>query len=164
MNSHEQFAEDVLLYALGSLDEGERQSFEAHLQQCAECRRELQAVQEDLGLLALSTAGPKPPARSRERLYRLRLRKNPGGRVASGERRQGMDVDPMVCDAGVRAVISAALFRESADQERPGVDPRQQPEPGSELQQAREMLDLLKSARRHAGNLTAPNREAKAAG
>ena len=68
MSTHEQYAEDVVLYALGSLDAGEKQAFEAHLQTCAACRRELQAVQEDLGVLALGTAGPKPPARSRERL------------------------------------------------------------------------------------------------
>jgi anti-sigma-K factor RskA len=68
VSTHEQYAEDVVLYALGSLDAGEKQAFEAHLQQCAACRRELQAVQEDLGVMALSTAGPKPPVRSRDRL------------------------------------------------------------------------------------------------
>ena len=43
---------------------------EAHLQTCASCRRELQALRGDLGLLGLSSSGPQPPARSKERLMR----------------------------------------------------------------------------------------------
>ena len=68
MSGHEQFAEDLALQALGSLEGDERQALERHLQECASCRRELQALRGDLALLSLSTAGPKPPARSRERL------------------------------------------------------------------------------------------------
>ena len=68
MNVHEQFAEDLALYALGALDDAERQKLEEHLEECASCRRELELLRGDLSLLALTTAGPKPPVRARQRL------------------------------------------------------------------------------------------------
>lgn len=70
MKTHEQFADDLLLYALGEMTGNDRQEFETHLQTCASCRRELQEMRADLGLLALSAAGAKPPARVKERLMR----------------------------------------------------------------------------------------------
>jgi len=70
MRTHEQFAEDLALYALEELTGSERQAMEAHLQTCASCRRELQALRADLGLLGLTGSGPQPPARSKERLMR----------------------------------------------------------------------------------------------
>ncbi len=68
MKTHDQFAEDLALYALDELTGGERQELEAHLDTCAACRRELQALRGDLGLLGLSSGGPQPPARSKDRL------------------------------------------------------------------------------------------------
>ncbi len=68
MSRHEQFADDLALYALGSLDLPERIALEEHLRECAACRGELEGLRGDLSLLSLSAAGPKPPARSRQRL------------------------------------------------------------------------------------------------
>lgn len=68
MSVHEQFAEDLALCALGSLDSAERDALEKHLEGCASCRRELELLRGDLSLLALTTAGPQPPARARQRL------------------------------------------------------------------------------------------------
>jgi len=68
MNVHEQFADDLALYALGSLELPERMALEAHLQECAACRRELEQLRGDYGLLSLEVSGPKPPARARQRL------------------------------------------------------------------------------------------------
>jgi anti-sigma-K factor RskA len=70
MKTHEQFAEDLALYALDELTGSDRQELEGHLDGCAACRRELQALRADLGLLGLSTSGPQPPARSKDRLMR----------------------------------------------------------------------------------------------
>jgi anti-sigma-K factor RskA len=70
MKTHEQFAEDQALYALNELAGSERQEFEQHLETCASCRREVQALRGDLGLLGLSTSGAMPPERSKERLMR----------------------------------------------------------------------------------------------
>ncbi len=70
MKTHERFADDLAMYALGELAGADRQELEEHLHTCAACRRELQALRGDLGLLGLSTSGPQPPARSKERLMR----------------------------------------------------------------------------------------------
>lgn len=68
MSAHAQFEEELALYALGALDGKERQTLEAHLRDCASCRRELELLRGDGSMLALTTSGPKPPARSRQRL------------------------------------------------------------------------------------------------
>jgi anti-sigma-K factor RskA len=68
MSVHEQFADDLALYALGSLEGTEREALEKHLEECASCRREVELLRGDISLIALTTAGPKPPARSRQRL------------------------------------------------------------------------------------------------
>ena len=68
MTVHEQFAEDLALYALGALEGDAKMSLETHLQECASCRRELEQLRGDAALLALSTSGPRPPARSKARL------------------------------------------------------------------------------------------------
>jgi len=70
MKTHDQFAEDLALYALNELADSEQQEMEGHLQTCSACRRELHAMRADLALLGLSLSGPQPPARSKERLMR----------------------------------------------------------------------------------------------
>ena len=68
MNGHEQFADDLALYAMGTLEGDERLRVEGHLQECPACRVELEKFRGDVALLAFSASGPRPPARSRERL------------------------------------------------------------------------------------------------
>jgi anti-sigma-K factor RskA len=68
MSVHEQFAEDLALYALGVLTGEERATLETHLATCPSCKLELEQLRGDGALLALSTVGPKPPARARQRL------------------------------------------------------------------------------------------------
>ncbi len=68
MSGHEQFGEDLALYALSALEGENRVALEKHLATCADCRLELEQLRGDGALLALSTMGPKPPRRSRERL------------------------------------------------------------------------------------------------
>jgi len=70
MKTHEQFADELTQYALEELSASARQEFEQHLETCAACRRELQSLRGDLSLVALSTMGSRPPARSKERLMR----------------------------------------------------------------------------------------------
>ena len=41
MKTHEQFADDLALYALGELAGSDRQELEEHLRTCAACREEL---------------------------------------------------------------------------------------------------------------------------
>lgn len=69
MNGHPQFAEALALYAMGALDDPrDLAALEAHLDTCGDCRREFEALRADTALLAMSATGPKPPARSRQRL------------------------------------------------------------------------------------------------
>lgn len=68
MSGHEQFGGDLALYALNALEGEESAKLEEHLASCAECRLELEQLRGDGALLALSTSGPKPPARARTRL------------------------------------------------------------------------------------------------
>jgi anti-sigma-K factor RskA len=68
MNVHEQFTDDLALYALGALQGEERLALERHLEECSACRTELERLRGDTALLAFSASGPRPPSRSRERL------------------------------------------------------------------------------------------------
>jgi len=68
MSVHEQFADDILLCALGELTSEQRAELEKHLETCADCRRALEQLRGDMALLALSATGAEPPLRSRQRL------------------------------------------------------------------------------------------------
>jgi anti-sigma-K factor RskA len=68
MSGHEQYAEDLALYALDSLAGEERAKLARHLEDCSSCRLELEQLRGDTALLALSAAGPRPPQRARGRL------------------------------------------------------------------------------------------------
>jgi len=68
MSEHEQYAEDLALYALDALTGEDREKLEQHLANCASCRLELEQLRGDTALLAISAAGPRPPQRARKRL------------------------------------------------------------------------------------------------
>ncbi len=69
MKAHEQFADNLALYAMNALDDPrEMAELQSHLGTCGECRRELEALRADTALLALSATGPQPPQRARQRL------------------------------------------------------------------------------------------------
>lgn len=68
MSAHEQYADDLALLALGALQGEDRSALEKHLEGCPSCRLELDHLRGDMALLAMSSAGPKPPQRSRQRL------------------------------------------------------------------------------------------------
>jgi anti-sigma-K factor RskA len=70
MSAHEQFADDLALLALGTIEGDQRAALEKHLEGCYACRRELERLRGDMALLALSASGPAPPQRSRERLLK----------------------------------------------------------------------------------------------
>jgi anti-sigma-K factor RskA len=68
MSAHEQFAEDLAVHALGTLQGQELAALERHLDGCAACRQELEELRGGMALLAMSTGGPRPPQRARQRL------------------------------------------------------------------------------------------------
>jgi Anti-sigma-K factor rskA/Putative zinc-finger len=68
MSEHEQYADDLALYALEALQGEDRVRIESHLATCPACRLDLEQLRGDTALLALSAAGPRPPQRARQRL------------------------------------------------------------------------------------------------
>ena len=68
MNVHSRFAEDLALYALGTLEGNEQVELDKHLKDCAECQHEVEQLRGNAALLALSASGPAPPKGARGRL------------------------------------------------------------------------------------------------
>lgn len=84
MSTHEQFADDLALYAMNALQGDERLALEKHLSECASCRRELEQLRGDTALLAFTTSGPRPPQRSKQHLMDA-IAKEPRGHNAKEE-------------------------------------------------------------------------------
>jgi anti-sigma-K factor RskA len=120
MSVHEQFAEDLALYALGTLEGDERAGLEKHLADCASCRRELELLRGDAGLLALAATGPKPPARSRQRLLSA-IAKEPrtpiAVKTAPRSRRSWWSTLGWVA-AAVPVLLSIVLLRQNSSLQR----------------------------------------------
>ncbi len=99
MSLHEQFAEDLALHALGGLEGEERVALEKHLEGCAGCRGELERLRGDMALMALSTAGPMPPRRARQRLLEAVAREPRA--VTTSARRRLVDACALGCSRGI---------------------------------------------------------------
>ena len=142
MSAHEQFADDLALYALGSLEGSERQALQAHLAQCAACRRELQQLCSDMGLLGLATMGPVPPVTARARMLSS-LANEPRVRTVRKRSPSWWLLAPMAA-AIVLAAISIVLWRQNnALRQDLAQQLKQSGESQSEVQRAREVLALL---------------------
>ncbi|MBV9072636.1 MAG: anti-sigma factor [Acidobacteria bacterium] len=76
MRDHQQISDDLVLYALRELPQEQAAELREHLEDCPQCRRELDAINSNMALLALSTVGSHAPQRSRERLLAA-VRKEP---------------------------------------------------------------------------------------
>lgn len=115
MNGHDQFADDLALYALGALSGDELRALEQHLAGCAACRRELEQLRGDAALLALSAGGPAAPQRSRER-FLAALGREPHARTVR-MRRPFWEVVPILA-AAVVVLIAILLWRENVQLRR----------------------------------------------
>jgi anti-sigma-K factor RskA len=121
MNEHEQFAEDLALYALNTLEGEDRMRLEKHLATCSSCRRELEQFRGDGALLALSAAGPRPPQRARQRLLDAAA-KEAVPTLAQEGRKHGSNVETRRSWWGVLGwaataavlVFAASLWKENA--------------------------------------------------
>jgi anti-sigma-K factor RskA len=114
MSVHEQFAEDLALYALDALTGEDRANLEKHLAGCSACRLELEQLRGDAALLALSTLGPKPPLRAKQRLLDA-VAKEPRVPVKAEEnaRRSWWGALGWAAAAAV-IVFAASLWKENA--------------------------------------------------
>src|SRR6266705_3542134 len=152
MSTHEQFADDLALYALGSLPDVEAAALEEHLQGCAGCRRELQELRGDASLLALSSSGPAPPSRSRERLLAAIKKEPRRQRMVLYHARPWWAIAPVVASLAL-AAFAFLMWRENSNLKEGNADAQQktqtlsaelaQEQQGSE--HAREMLALFTS-------------------
>jgi len=142
MSGHEQFAEDLALYALGALQGDERAVLEKHLEDCASCRRELESLRGDMSLLAMSTAGPKPPARARKRLIDA-IAREPRGSVVPVRRRPWWALVPSFAAAAM-ALVAVFFWSQNADlrQKADGLQ-TEQTHLQAELLRAREVVATL---------------------
>jgi anti-sigma-K factor RskA len=155
MSAHERFAEDLALYALGSLAGAEKQELEQHLESCAACRRELEQVRGDAALLALSAAGPAAPARARAR-FLAALAADPRPRTVR-RRRSFFELVPILA-AAVLVLISILLWRENVQIRRRLEYARNTIEQNRmQGEQARELLALLHDPQAQHVTLTAAN-------
>ena len=62
--------DDLALFAMQLLEADESAAIAQHIESCAECRRELAAVQGDLAIYAHTVDLHSPPAQARERLLK----------------------------------------------------------------------------------------------
>ncbi len=114
MTGHEQFAEELALYALGSLEGEAVRSLERHLEECAACRQELARLEGDMALLALTTSGPAPPQRARQRLLKA-IGREPRSLRTVFIRRRWWTLAPVFASL-VLAIFGILLWRENARQ------------------------------------------------
>jgi anti-sigma-K factor RskA len=115
MSEHGQFAEDLALYALGTLQGDELASLDKHLEECASCRRELEQLRGDLGLLALASTASAPPQRARQRLLDAVAREP--RRVPAQEKRPWWLPVPWVI-AGAMALLAVVFNYDRAELRR----------------------------------------------
>ncbi len=82
MNGHHISDEDLVLYSIQSLSAGETAAAALHLEECAECARQLAEVSGDLALLSLSVEQQPIPAGARDR-FMSRVAAEPQTAVAT---------------------------------------------------------------------------------
>ena len=146
MSVHEQFADDLSLYALGALQGEERLAVEKHLKECPDCRHELVQLQGDLALLALSASGPKPPSRSRERLMAA-IAKEPRRTPVRFVKRKAWWTALEWAVAAATVAVLALLLRQNTDlRQRVAALEANSTGQREQLLQAKELIATLTSA------------------
>lgn len=145
MNVHEQFGDDLALYALGALTGEERQTVEGHLKECSGCRQELERLRGDSALLAFSAMGPKPPARSRQRLMAA-IAQEPRAQVRPLRRRTWWTILEWAAAAAAIVIVVLLLHQNTELRRRiTGIEANSITQQ-QQLAEAKELLATLTSA------------------
>jgi len=115
MSEHDHLRELAGPYALGVLDEDERQVFERHLPLCEECRREVADVRLVSEGIANTVEAVAPPPHLRARIMAAAQAIPAGPRQATGTR-GAMAMFPwwLAAAASVAAVVFGGLWRTSS--------------------------------------------------
>ncbi len=154
MSAHEQYAEDLALYAVGALTGAEQQALEQHLADCPACRRELESLRGDASLLALSVSGPAAPARSRERFTKAVAGERHPRTVR--RRRSFFEFVPLLAAAAV-VLICILLWRENVQLRRRLDHAEARMLDDSAVAKAREIVAMFNSPNVARYSLTAMN-------
>jgi anti-sigma factor RsiW len=112
VTAHEKYAEDLALFALGELDSQLTAEVEAHLEECAACRSELQLLRGDMALLGLSSAGPQRTTRPTPR------HSSQEDSVPTAMRRRRWRMLAPLLTTLVLALFAILLWRDNADMRR----------------------------------------------
>ena len=144
MRDHRQLADDLALYALHELPASDVAEFREHLKECAQCRRELEEINSQMAMLALSSVASAPPQRSRERLLQA-IRTEPQRVRRVVMRRPWWSFVPTFA-AVLLAVFGLMLWRENTSL-RNRLEATQQrfEQQRGDLDRARLVLDALTS-------------------
>jgi anti-sigma-K factor RskA len=144
MSAHDQFADDLALLALESLQGDERVTLEKHLEGCSSCRSELERLRGDMALLALSASGPAPPRRSRERLLKA-IAKEPRAQKIGATRRSSWTLLPWLAAAAL--LLVAGFFWQQSDRlaQRVARSQDESAQQQTQLERAREVVSTLTS-------------------
>src|SRR5216684_1314980 len=114
MNEHEQYADDLALYALDGLHGVDRVRLVAPLAACSACRLEVQQLRGAPSLLALWAAGARPPQRARQRLLNAGARAPRVPRVVQAQQRRAWwGVLGWAATAAV-VIFALSLWRENS--------------------------------------------------
>jgi anti-sigma-K factor RskA len=114
MNVHEQFADDLSLYALGALLGEDRVALEKHLEECPACGHEVEQLRGDWALVGLSASGPEPPLHCRARLMAAIANEPRRAQVHPPKRRTWWSVMEWGA-AAAAVVVMVLLFRQNTD-------------------------------------------------
>jgi hypothetical protein len=142
MRDHQEISGDLVLYALRELPEAQAAEMRQHLESCPQCRRELNEINSDIAIMALSTVGPMPPQRSRERLLNS-IKNEPRRRRSLVMRRPWWSLAPYFALV-LLAVFGLLLWRENSTLRR-RLDAAEQRsvQQAADLDRARMVMDVL---------------------
>jgi anti-sigma-K factor RskA len=125
-------------YALHALDAEERDAYEEHLAHCAECRRDVAALQETAAALAYDVDAPAPPAALRERLLESARSERPNVVPLRERRRWTLPATAGLAAAAACAAIALGIWAASLSSDLS--DER------AALDQSREVVSVLQQA------------------
>jgi anti-sigma factor RsiW len=111
--AHEKYADDLPLLALGALEGAEREAVEAHVRSCDVCSRELQRLNSDVAMLALSTPLERPPERAKTRLIKA-LEHEPKRIAIRAPRSRWSMLVPTAVALGLAVLVGALGYQNHA--------------------------------------------------
>jgi anti-sigma-K factor RskA len=148
MNEHEKYAhaqweEALPLLALGALESPEREAVEAHARSCDQCSRELQRLNSDLAMLALTSEVHQPPERAKERLMNAIAREPKKITMPAGRRSHWWTLVPSALAIGLLFLVAALWNQNHAMQHEIEAVKREAAMGHADAQHAAEVIKLL---------------------